>query len=157
MHAGILGCAPWNVNSTLASLRAAGQPGRPARRGGGSGMEPTSRDQQIELYESLFSARRPFLLTETHTANLSTGAQNINGPLAGKPLERSGRSQSSCCTQQGLVLLGLGVTAFERGHKGACVGWRCSAGLEMGHSLSFRHLSQSLCGAEAFSWAEGRT
>lgn len=73
----------------------------------GSGVEPTSRDQQIELYESLFSARRPFLLTETHTANLSTGAWNINGPLAGKPLERSRRSQSSRCTQQGLVLKGL--------------------------------------------------
>lgn len=107
MHAGIPGCAAWNANSTPASLRAAGQPGRPARRGRGSGVEPTSRDQQIELYESLFSARRPFLLTETHTANLGTGAWNINGPLAGKPLERSRRSQSSRCTQQGLVLMSL--------------------------------------------------
>lgn len=69
------------ADSMLASLCARGQPGRPARCGAGSGVEPTSTDQQIELYESLFSACRPFLLTETHTANLSTGAWNINGPF----------------------------------------------------------------------------
>lgn len=154
MHADIPGCAAWNADAMLASLRAWVSPA--GRHGRGSGVEPTSRDQQIELYESLFSARRPFLLTETHTANLSTGARNINGPLAGKPLERSRRSQNSRCTQQGFVLMGLGVTGFERDHRGACVGWRCSAGLEMGHGLSFRHLSQSLCGAEVLSWTEGR-
>lgn len=51
---------------------------------------------------------------------------------------------------------GLGVPGFEHGHRSACVGWRCSAGLEMGHGWSFRVLCQSLCGAEVLSWAKGR-
>lgn len=152
MHTDTPGCAAWNADSTLASLRAAGQPGRPARRGGGSGVEPTSRDQQIELYESLFSARRPFLLTETHTANLSTGAQNINGPLAKEPLERSRRSQSSCCTQQGLVLTDLGLTVFECGHRGAYVGW----GAQLAWKWDMACPSgTSLNPCEVLSWAEG--
>lgn len=55
------------------------------------------------------------------------------------------------------MLTGPGVPGFQHGHRSACVGWRCSAGLEMGHGLSFRVLSQSLCGAEVLSWAGNGT
>lgn len=63
--------------------------------------------QQIGLYESLFSARRPLLLTETHTANLSTAARNINVRFTPEPLDSSSRNRSSHLHQESLALKGL--------------------------------------------------